>query len=369
MCPFVHGALAKLFNCLRFYVMSSKESDDIIAYVHNLSPLRRNKKNTVDYSTLQLQVNGIGDEIDFQEALCFSKTKRKLLMDKQESRTPVKITRYTRSTDKKKIIINDVTHVAKAEDIEYSFQFRSNENETLSSVQKIKNQEVSEYINILGKIVKIDATKEVNKGHNNWKVANAVLADHTGKIDIEFWNDYIGSVEVGETYIFRNMRTRCWNDLLKLTTSFSTTVSKTCEPPSFDELRHDEDDNDEEGQTVQVSSIEAVESVKKYKTCVRCARRILQPNQRVVSCDNCGYSARSDRCKTTIHAVVVISTGEGKTQHLTIFEDLLREVIGESEIETEKMDTESVIEKLVFLEKMNITFNERNVVTSISFYE
>ena len=336
--------------------------------MHNLSPLRRNKKNTVDYSTLQLQVDGSGGGSDFQEALCFSKTKRKLLMDKQESRTPVKISRYTRSTDKTKIIINDATHVAKAEDIEYSFQFHSNENEALSSVEKIKNEE-SEYINILGKIVKIDATKEVSKGHNNWKVANAVLADHTGKIDVEFWNDYISSVKVGETYVFRNMRTRCWNDVLKLTTSFSTTISQTCEPPSFDELSYDEDKDEEKAQTVQVPSIEAIERVQKYKTCVRCARRILQPNQRVVSCDNCGYSARSDHCKTTIHAVVVINTGEDETRHLTIFEDLLREVIGESEIETEEMDTESVIEKLVFLEKINITFNDRNIVTSISFYE
>ena len=98
-------------------------------------------------------------------------------MDKQESRTPVKISRYTRSTDKTKIIVNDAMRVAKAEDIEYSFQFHSNENETLSSVEKIKNEEESEYINILGMIEKKDATKEVSKGHNNWKVANAVLAE------------------------------------------------------------------------------------------------------------------------------------------------------------------------------------------------
>ena len=134
-------------------------------------------------------------------------------------------------------------------------------------------------------------------------------------------------------------------------------------------MRYDEDD-DEKTQTFEVPSIEAIESVKKYKTCALCkantpAKSVLG----VVLCDNCCYSARSDNCKTTIYAVVVINTGEDETKQLTIFEDLLREVIGESQIETEEMETESVIEKSVFLKKMNITFNERNVVTSISFYE
>ena len=51
---------------------TSPEGPHIIAYVHNLSPLKRNKRNTIDYTTLTLQT----DATTTQPALCYSKTKR-----------------------------------------------------------------------------------------------------------------------------------------------------------------------------------------------------------------------------------------------------------------------------------------------------
>ena len=50
----------------------SPEGPHIIAYVHNLSPLKRNRRNTIDYTTLTLQT----DATTTQPALCCSKTKR-----------------------------------------------------------------------------------------------------------------------------------------------------------------------------------------------------------------------------------------------------------------------------------------------------
>lgn len=44
----------------------------IIAYVQNVSPLKRNKKNTIDYTTLTLQTS-----TTTQPAICYSKNKRK----------------------------------------------------------------------------------------------------------------------------------------------------------------------------------------------------------------------------------------------------------------------------------------------------
>ena len=49
----------------------SPEGPHIIAYVHNLSPLKRNKRNTIDYTTLTLQTVATTT----QPALCYSKTK------------------------------------------------------------------------------------------------------------------------------------------------------------------------------------------------------------------------------------------------------------------------------------------------------
>ena len=54
----------------------SKATDDVvIAYVHQLSPSKRNKKDTLYYSTLLLQTSENG----CQDALLYSKQKHKLL--------------------------------------------------------------------------------------------------------------------------------------------------------------------------------------------------------------------------------------------------------------------------------------------------
>ena len=92
-------------------------NEAIIAYVHQLSPIKRNKKNTIDYSTLLLQTK---DE-PAQEALMYSKHKRPLLVDSEKCRTPVKIQRFTYTSDGEKIIINDMTKISVPGQSEYSF--------------------------------------------------------------------------------------------------------------------------------------------------------------------------------------------------------------------------------------------------------
>lgn len=86
-------------------LLTSPEGPHIIAYIHNLSLLKRNKRNTIDYTTLTLQT----DATTTQPALRYSKTKRKLLHEHETKRAPIKISCYTKSGDKTKVVINDKT--------------------------------------------------------------------------------------------------------------------------------------------------------------------------------------------------------------------------------------------------------------------
>ena len=61
---------------------TSPEGPHIIAYVHNLSPIKRNKWNTIDYTTFTLQT----DATTAQPATCYLKTKRKLLHEHETKR-------------------------------------------------------------------------------------------------------------------------------------------------------------------------------------------------------------------------------------------------------------------------------------------
>lgn len=56
---------------------SRRKADTIIGYVHHLSPSKRNKRNTMYYSTIRLQTSASVIE----EGLVYSKSKRPLLAD------------------------------------------------------------------------------------------------------------------------------------------------------------------------------------------------------------------------------------------------------------------------------------------------
>lgn len=101
----LHFTAATVFQCKKKSEPSKATDDAVIAYVHQLSPSKRNKKDTLYYSTLLLQTSEDG----CQDALLYSKQKHKLLSVSQMSHTPVKIQRFTHTSDGKKLIINDIT--------------------------------------------------------------------------------------------------------------------------------------------------------------------------------------------------------------------------------------------------------------------
>ena len=99
-------------------VHSSNLPQTLVGYVH-ISPIKRNKRNTLDYSTFKLQ---LGEKF-MQEALCYSPSKRAILVEKEASRIPVKITRYTKTADLTKVVVNDITQITAPNSFECSFQF------------------------------------------------------------------------------------------------------------------------------------------------------------------------------------------------------------------------------------------------------
>ena len=96
----------------------STEQESVIGYVQNLSPLKRNRKNTLDYASMTLQTASGNREL-----LLYSPPKRSLLLESEKSRRPIKVLCLTSTPDRKKLIINDMTKVSFPDSSEYSFQF------------------------------------------------------------------------------------------------------------------------------------------------------------------------------------------------------------------------------------------------------
>ena len=121
--------------------------------------------------------------------------------------------------------------------------------------------------------------------------------------------------------------------------------------------------------TVIVPSIEAVSEVTKFKKCKKCAKRILQPSHRVVHCDYCKKDMRFDKCPTSIYTAINIevNANDGKNEmELTIFEDVLRQLMGDPAMDAATVDPKTIADKLLFLDNVTITYNSiTNIVTDI----
>ena len=94
-------------------------TEAIIGYVLKLSPIKRNRDNSMDYMSLKLHIS----KDETREALLYSPQKRTLFTQSLESRTPIKLQNVAFTKDNKKIVVNDMTYVTNPKPMEYDFQY------------------------------------------------------------------------------------------------------------------------------------------------------------------------------------------------------------------------------------------------------
>ena len=207
--PFSSGAST---SSVTFVGESGKQNEsELIAYVHKLSPVKRNRKNTMDYSTLMLQT-----ETDTIEALLYSKNKRPLLVDSANSHTPLKIQRFTKSSDGKKLIINEMTRVGIANQGEYTFQYKELGFKTLSIRQILESSNEWDTVSLRAKAIHVGEITEV--GAKKLKLRQATFCDSTGSIAVDVWEEHASSIENGRAYLLGDLHVRIWAGVKKVST-------------------------------------------------------------------------------------------------------------------------------------------------------
>ena len=84
-------------------------AEAFVPRVNEVLPTKHNKTNTVEYFDIRLQT----ETSPSQRAVCFSKNKRQLFVDRQKTKTPIKLTNYSMSENKSDILINNMTRASK----------------------------------------------------------------------------------------------------------------------------------------------------------------------------------------------------------------------------------------------------------------
>lgn len=290
-------------------------SETIIAYLHNVSPLKRNKRNTIDYSTLTLQTG----TTNTQSALCYSKSKRKILEEKQTARSPIKITRYTTSNDKTKVVINDRTIITTPDDLEYNFQYSEPDVKPITPLANLSsdNAALEDNITVCAKVVKNYPSKTVVSHQGGTKTVTEVLIfdkSATATMQLDLWNEQGNQIKENHAYRFTSLSASFWNNVKKLTTTFNTVIRESVDDELCSLQCSDTIPSKVNEHVIYVSCIHTIEDVNKYKTCCNCGKQILQIQESVVKCDYCLHMMRASSCPTKLYAnVVFLNEGQKKS--------------------------------------------------------
>ena len=226
-----------------------------------ISPLKRNKWNTIDYTTLALQT----DVTTTPPVLCYSKTKRKLLHEHETKRAPIKISRYMKSGDKTKIVINDKTLLAKPDDMDYTFQYYDDTDQPVTPLSDLLKDNASkeDNITVCAKVVKVsDPQNAVTQQSRGNKVSEVTLLDTTVTMTLDLWNEQIAQVQIDCVYRFTSLSTSYWNDSKKLSSTINTAIKQSFQPDLCSlQFKESDDTGLQNKHTIIVPVISTVEEV------------------------------------------------------------------------------------------------------------
>jgi hypothetical protein len=114
-----------------------------------------------------------------EQALLFSKHKRKLLQDHETSRSPIKIQKFTKTKDAEKFFINDMTKITVPRPDEYSFQFEKLPPSTpIVSLNSIEDLVEGTEVMVKGKVHSIG--EPYTTGAKQLQICEVLFGDSTG---------------------------------------------------------------------------------------------------------------------------------------------------------------------------------------------
>lgn len=167
----------------------------LIGYVHDFSTVQRNRKDTLDFHTFTIQTSSSEN----RPGLLYSPKKKKLLLESQHSRTPVKLQDYT-FTDDDKIIVNDMTYIASDQPMEYSFQYKNlhvTMPDPVTLLDILNEKEEWEVVTVRAKVLSTKEPRTVDA--KNFRLCEGMIGVHTATMPIDIWEEHIEKINPRKT--------------------------------------------------------------------------------------------------------------------------------------------------------------------------
>ena len=333
------------------------KSDEVVGYVHNVSPVKSGCRFDFQLQTQEKNVRGE----------CFSPSYHKRFQEMSKISSPVKLKKFrldTKSNSEDILMVNDVSVE------ECSADFEKIEMPTTLNLGNVKSVCLGQPVTVKAKVVSLHAQKHIRT--KNLYLQEATLVDPHGTMKMVLWSEFIGTVKEGETYIFQDVKVKrdaITHDIF-LNTAKSGTKITDATPFTEVSAIAAEMPVDFYNTTV-LGEVLGIENIGFYLSCRKCGKKVdSAAAANVVECTSCHLRQKKNSCTSNWYVNILFEKASGDKLKLVMFQDAIEKAynIAKTPFEKDNITKEHLEDVILFLPTdISVTYRRKDkVITEIN---
>ena len=255
----------------------------------------------------------------------FNSTVRRKLEENYEKGEPVLLDgceiRKARQGDSFEVIVKNGTEILKSQK-----SFQITKDKSLVSLEKVKELPEYERIAVRAKVMHANEIIELRSGG---KVQEVTIADTTGHVTLNVWEEHLGKIEEGCCFEMKGLMVRDFRGCKSL-----STAKENCSIEKIDDIGTVSSNIDDQMQLeiklIKEVRVYAVEKFESYSSCVKCNGKVTSVDEDSIGeCSKCGTMQSTEECKQALIAQLRIKAENGEKFCLTAFDSAVLKIAEE----------------------------------------
>lgn len=225
----------------------------------------------------------------------------------------------------------------------------------LGTLEQLKDLSEHQQISVTGKVQSIAEVEQVFIKSTGKQLSKQefVFADGTAACRAVVWEENIRKVKEGHSYNIMNVTIRSFNGSKYLSIAERSVIKVVddigyvIDEPTFDGI----------GGIIKINAeVVAVLNVETYISCRICNGKVTEVHNGVGECSKCNSKMKMKKCKDKSVARVILEEREGKEHKVSMFTEVIQEVIKISE---DAADSGDIINQLLLSPELIYTINTK----------
>ena len=257
-------------------------------------------------------------------AVCFAPNKRRMILIKADTFSPIKIRGYTKmptlhDESVQELKLNKYCVYEDPEPSDVPFQYQDINTNNIVPIKDVSSTSTYQYITVKGKLMISFIPQAIKK---NIRQNSATVTDATSSIRIFLWDSKKDLVKTDNFYIFMNVQVRVYEGRKFLSTTNSTTVKPLDSFPASAV-------KDDEFLTIQHAVNNGVENFNHCYSCYSCNKKVadITTTTKIIRCTNCKVTQLLTKCPTKYSAKLIVSADNQAKLYLSIFDNWISSLL------------------------------------------